>query len=58
MSQTAASATSAHNSALLARHAALDARLEREAQRPLPDAAEIAAIKKAKLKIKDELGTH
>ncbi len=60
MSQTAASAPSAnpaHTSALMARHASLEAKLEREAQRPLPDIAEIAALKKAKLKIKDELRT-
>lgn len=55
MSETAASARSPHLSALSARHAALEAKLERESQRPLPDLAEIAALKKAKLKIKDEL---
>lgn len=55
MSETAASARSSHVSALYARHAALDAKLERESQRPLPDLAEIAALKKAKLKIKDAL---
>lgn len=60
MSQTAASAPatkSGHVSALMARHATLEAKLEREAQRPLPDLAEVAALKKAKLKIKDELRT-
>ncbi len=55
MSQTAASAPSPHVSALMARHATLEAKLERETQRPLPNLAEIALLKKAKLKIKDEL---
>ena len=55
MSQTAASAPSPHVSALMARHAMLEAKLEHETQRPLPDIAQIAALKKAKLNIKDEL---
>ena len=55
MNHAAASTSSAHDHALMARHAALEAKLEREAQRPLPDLAEISALKKAKLKIKDEL---
>lgn len=60
MSQSAASthtANPAHVSALMARHATLEAKLEREARRPSPDLAEIAALKKAKLKIKDDLSS-
>lgn len=60
MSQSAAATHAAnpgHVSALMARHASLEAKLEAEARRPSPDAAEIAALKKAKLKIKDELRT-
>lgn len=52
------SASSAHTSALAARHADLEARLEAEAHRPLPDSAAIAQLKKAKLRIKDAIGQH
>lgn len=44
-----------HMSALEAKHAGLDARLNEENQRPFPDMATIARLKKEKLKIKEEL---
>ena len=40
---------------LKAKHAALEAALDDEARRPLPDDASIAELKRKKLKIKDEL---
>jgi hypothetical protein len=44
-----------HEAALAARHADLEARIAKEAQRPIPDPAIIADLKKAKLRIKDSL---
>ena len=44
-----------HSSALLARHAGLDARIADEAKRPVPDQSVIANLKKQKLKIKEVL---
>ncbi|MTJ80186.1 MAG: DUF465 domain-containing protein [Telmatospirillum sp.] len=40
---------------LKAKHAALEAALDEEVHRPLPDDAAIAELKRKKLKIKDEL---
>jgi hypothetical protein len=40
---------------LKAKHAALEAALENEARRPLPDSSAVAELKRRKLKIKDEL---
>lgn len=45
----------AHISALESKHAGLDARIEDENQRPMPDAATISRLKKEKLRIKEEL---
>ncbi len=45
----------AHHSALSAKHAVLDRQIAAETQRPLPDAATLAALKKQKLRIKQEL---
>jgi hypothetical protein len=45
----------AHHSALTAKHAVLDQKIVIETQRPLPDAATLAALKKQKLKIKQDL---
>ena len=45
----------AHLSALQAKHAGLDARINEESQRPMPDMATLARLKKEKLKIKEEL---
>lgn len=40
---------------LKAKHAALEAALDDETRRPLPDEIAIAELKRKKLKIKDEL---
>lgn len=48
----------AHHSALEAKHARLDQRIAAEAQRPMPDAATLADLKKQKLKIKEELAAQ
>lgn len=45
----------AHMTALQAKHAGLDARINEESQRPMPDAATLARLKKEKLRIKEEL---
>lgn len=45
----------AHFSALAAKHARLDRRIGSEQQRPLPDQAVLAQLKKEKLKIKEAL---
>lgn len=44
-----------HSSALLSRHAGLDARIADEERRPAPDQGMIASLKKQKLKIKEVL---
>jgi len=45
----------AHVSALQARHAGLEARIIEESQRPMPDMATLARLKKEKLKVKEEM---
>jgi len=45
----------AHMSALQAKHAGLEARIDEESHRPLPDMATLARLKKEKLRIKEEL---
>lgn len=45
----------AHSSALSAKHAGLDARIDRESSRPAPDGTLLARLKKQKLKIKEAL---
>ena len=45
----------AHVSALQSRHANLEARIAEESQRPLPDTATLARLKKEKLRIKEAL---
>ena len=45
----------AHMTALEAKHALLDRQIATESQRPLPDAAVLASLKKQKLRIKEEL---
>lgn len=52
-----ASARTAHESALTARHAEIEARIATENARPHPDETIIAQLKKAKLRIKDSLAT-
>lgn len=46
---------SSHASALQNKHAGLENRLRDEMNRPSPDAAAIQAIKRQKLRIKEEL---
>ena len=45
----------AHMSALETKHAGLDARIDEESHRPLPDMATISRLKKEKLRIKEAL---
>jgi hypothetical protein len=45
----------AHVSALQAKHAGLEARINEEIQRPLPDTATLARLKKEKLRLKEEI---
>ncbi|MGB5777917.1 YdcH family protein [Allopontixanthobacter sediminis] len=44
-----------HVSALQEKHAGLDAKIRAELNRPAPDTATIQALKKRKLRIKEEL---
>ncbi|MES2058526.1 MAG: YdcH family protein [Pseudomonadota bacterium] len=48
----------AHFSALEAKHAVLDRKIEAESQRPLPDTVALAALKKQKLRVKEEMTTQ
>lgn len=49
----------AHISALQTKHADIEARINEESQRPLPDDATINRLKKEKLKVKEALaGLH
>jgi hypothetical protein len=43
----------AHSSALIAKHAGLDARIASETSRPAPDTTLLAQLKKQKLRIKE-----
>lgn len=45
----------AHVSALQAKHAGLEARINEESQRPMPDTATLARLKKEKLRVKEEI---
>ena len=44
-----------HIQALKAKHAALEAAIDAESSRPMPDSAELAKLKRQKLKIKEEI---
>lgn len=48
-------AQSSHLSALHDKHAGLEARLHDEMTRPAPDAAAVQALKRQKLKLKEEI---
>jgi hypothetical protein len=49
----------AHISALETKHADIEARIVEESQRPLPDMATLARLKKEKLRVKEEIaGIH
>lgn len=45
----------AHHVALEAKHATLEAQIDAEQQRPFPDQAVIAELKRRKLRLKEEL---
>jgi hypothetical protein len=45
----------AHVSALEAKHASLEAQIDEESHRPMPDAARLARLKKEKLRVKEEI---
>ncbi len=47
---------SAHLDSLTAKHARLESSLSEELQRPVPDAARCADLKKQKLRLKEEIG--
>lgn len=47
-----------HIEALKRRHAELDARIEAESRAPAPDDAGITALKKEKLRIKEQIHAH
>lgn len=51
----ASQALSSHLEALTAKHAGLEARLREEMARPIPDAGTIQALKKHKLRLKEEI---
>lgn len=46
---------SSHAHALQSKHAGIEAKLRDEMNRPVPDAAAVQALKKRKLRIKEEL---
>jgi hypothetical protein len=49
----------AHISALETKHADIEARISEESQRPMPDAATLARLKKEKLRVKEAIvGLH
>lgn len=47
-----------HRSALEAKHALLDQRIDDERHRPMPDSMLIADLKKQKLRLKEEISAH
>jgi len=54
----ASTAVSSHIHALQAKHASLEARLHDEMARPVPDTATIQALKKQKLRLKEEIAGY
>ncbi len=51
----ASTAVSSHLDALQNKHAGLETRLREELARPVPDTATIQALKKQKLRLKEEI---
>lgn len=51
----ASTAVLSHLHALQSKHAGLEARLREEMARPVPDTATIQALKKQKLRLKEEI---
>lgn len=54
----ASTTVSSHLHALESKHAGIDARLRDEMARPAPDAVMIQALKKQKLRLKEEIAGH
>jgi hypothetical protein len=54
----ASTAVSSHLNALQSKHAGIEARLRAEMARPAPDTAMIQALKKQKLRLKEEIASH
>ncbi|WP_242097040.1 MULTISPECIES: YdcH family protein [unclassified Sphingomonas] len=46
-----------HQTALETKHAVLDQRIADEEHRPMPDTAVVAALKKQKLRLKEEIAS-
>jgi hypothetical protein len=44
-----------HSTALIAKHAGLDAMITAETRRPAPDSTRLAHLKKQKLRLKEEI---
>ncbi len=49
--------TNSHSTALLAKHARIDAQIQSESRRAAPDGTLLAMLKKQKLKIKEALAS-
>ncbi len=47
--------TNVHRASLSTKHASLEAQIAREALAPLPDTLQLARLKKAKLRLKEQL---
>jgi hypothetical protein len=47
-----------HSSSLELKHAGLERKIEEEMSRPMPDTAMLQALKKQKLRIKEQLQHH
>ena len=54
----ASTAVASHLNALQSKHAGIEARLRDEMTRPVPDTATIQALKKQKLRLKEEIASH
>lgn len=55
MANAAHSANPAHIESLVEKHAYLQAVIDEETHRPLPDAARLAKLKRQKLRLKEEI---
>lgn len=58
LKQEMSSVQTAHQIALEAKHATLDAKIAEEEGRPSPDQTLIADLKKRKLRLKEEMTAH
>jgi hypothetical protein len=55
MGKEHSSMQNAHYTALEAKHAVLEEKISDESHRPVPDSAMLAALKKQKLRVKEEM---